>query len=137
MFPMRKFRSRWPAGRLMAAVRQQTGALLMETTVSLAVFGIIATSVMSGVQTANIATDKFARQAVADTVVRNQLESIFGEAYQVPGSSYSAYMPPANYTVVTQNLTWDSTTTDIAKIIVTVSFQGDPIQMIETIRVNR
>ncbi len=137
MSNMRKPTLRRLTARLMATLRQQSGALLMETTVSLAVFGVIATAVLSGVQTSNIATDKFEQQAVADTIVRNQLESIFAEGYQAPGLSYTPYAPPANYTVSTQNLTWDTSTSDIAKIIVTVSFQGNPVQTIETIRVDR
>lgn len=133
MFHMRKSRLR----RLAANIRQETGALLMETTVSLAVFGVIATAVLSGVQTSNIATDKFEEQAIADTLVRNQLETIFAEDYQAPGLTYTAYTPPTNYSIVTQNLLWDTSTTDIAKIVVTVSFQGSPVQSIETIRANR
>lgn len=137
---MRSERGAWPRRVIAWLIRlagEETGALLMETTVSIAVFGIIATAVLSGVQTTAIATDKFDRQAVADNIVRNQLESIFAEPYQAPGLAYTAYSPPANYTVATQNLVWDTATTDVAKIVVTVSFQGVPVQTIETIRANR
>ena len=137
---MRSERGAWPRrviARLIRLAGEETGALLMETTVSIAVFGIIATAVLSGVQTTNIATDKFDRQAVGGNIVRNQLESIFSEPYQPPGNSYTAYIPPPPYTVETQNLVWDTTTTDVAKIIVTVFYHADLVQTIETIRANR
>jgi len=118
-------------------IRGQKGFLLMEVVVSLAVFGILGTAVLSSVQTSYISKNKFNSDSTAENIIRNQLESVIKDPYKNPGLNYDAITAPSGYSVTAEALTYDATSTDIETVRITVYQDGQAIKVFETVRTNR
>ncbi len=75
--------------RLWRLVNHQGGGLLLETVVALSVFGVVGTSLMSGIQTSYTTKTQFDIRSRAENIVRNEMESAFAQACKPPGRTYS------------------------------------------------
>ena len=115
----------------------QRGSLLIESVVALAVFTLVGYAVFRGVQTSYIGKRQVDSQATSENLIRNQIEYVFKQAYLTPGSSYLTVTPPTGYTVASPSVVYDSNSTDIAKVVVTVSKGGQTIKSLEMLRTNR
>ena len=131
------------SARLTGRARGQTGGLLIETVVALAVFGTLGSVVLSGVQTSFISKRNFDSQSVAENLVRNQMEGALDQPYKAWPTSGNIYYDavtstPSGYTITAEALQYStSTDTDISTIRVTVTHQGQIVKVFETIRTNR
>lgn len=117
--------------------RGQGGALFMETVVALALFGILGTAVLVGVQTSSMSKHDFDNQSTAENLLRNQIESVFEQGYQAPGGTYQTVDAPSGYTVTVEALEYEPGSTDIEAVRVTVLQDGQPVKVMETLRANR
>ncbi len=118
-------------------MRSQRGSFLVEAIVTLSIFSILGLAVMRGIQTSYVGKRSFDIQSSAENLARNQLESVFNEAYELPGSSYTAISVPAMYSISAEALTYDATSSDIETVRVTVLQNGQVVKVIETLRTNR
>ncbi len=102
------------------------------------VFSMVGTAVMAGVNTAYKSGTIVEAQSEAENIARNQMESVFSQPYQTPGSTpYPTISPPAGYSV--SIATADAVTPpdpDIEQVTVTVSRDGQDILILTGIRFN-
>ncbi len=136
---MKLFMRIFQSARLTSRARGQTGGLLIETVIALTVFGVLGSIVLSGVQTSHISKRNFDVQSEAENLVRNQLEGALQNTYKGWPDTYDAVTStPAGFTVTAEALQYStSTDTDIQTLRVTVSYDGQPVKVFETIRTNR
>ena len=123
--------------RLHALLDAQRGALLMETVVSLSVFGILGTTLLTGVQTSYLSKTKFDIQSEAENLVRNEMESVFDQAYKVPGLTYNSTTTADGFSATSDAVTYSATSTDIEIVRITIQYEGNTVKVFETIRTNR
>ena len=122
--------------RMRWLVRNQGGGLLVDTTVVLAVFGLLGTAVLGGVQTSYTAKRQFDIQSSAENLVRNQIESVFEQTYNPPGQTYLPTAAPTGYSVTAEAQVYDVTSNNIEVVQITVFHHGQQVKVFETIRAN-
>ena len=125
------------SSRLQRMLRNQQGGLLFEVVVTLTVFGVLGTAVLGAVQTSYIGKRQFEADAEAENIIRRQLDYVWEQAYKVPGQTYLPITPPPGYSVTVESLTWDSGSTDVSTVRVTVDHDGQQVKVFETLRSNR
>ncbi len=123
--------------RLGRALWGQRGGLLIEVTVTLAVFGVLGTAVLGSVQTSNISKTRAEIEATAENLIRNQISYIKEQPYKLPGQTYNTVAVPSGYTLGVDNLTHDVSSTDIAMVRIAVYHQGQEVEVHEELRANR
>lgn len=105
---------------------------------SLAVFGVLGAAIAGAVQTSHTSKGQFEVQSEAENIIRNQMEYVYEQAYQLPGQDYLAYTTPEDYSVTAESLAHDTNPdTDISKVLITVYHHGESVKTLETTRVNR
>jgi len=122
-----------------ALARQPMGGLMIETVVAVSLMTVVGTAVLSGLSTTHISGAHTERQSVAENIARNQMASIFAATYETNGDSYPAVTLPASQS--SYSVTADSEEVDtlnpnacIQKVIVTVSFEGQAVMNLESIK---
>ena len=117
-------------------VREKTGALLVESVVSVAIFTIVGTAVMSGLSTTQISGAQTERQSISEYVARNQMAAVFESGYLDNGTAYPAVATPQGYTVTAATVEVDELNLDpdVQKIIVTVSYANETVFILESIK---
>jgi hypothetical protein len=115
---------------------KERGGLLAETVVAVMVFTAVGTAVLTGLSTTQVSGSHTWRQSVAENIARNQMEYVASLPYQPPPYSYPLVSLPAGY-AVTADATFDIPgDTNIQRITVTVSYEGDVVLVLETFRSN-
>ncbi len=124
---------------LQRLARAKHGSLLMESAVTIAVFGILGAAVLGAVSTSSINKGKFDAQSTVENIVRNQLESVFEEPYRTPDDpSYTTITPPNDYSVTVDTLPYEGNSEyNIQVVQITVFHRGDQVELFETLRTNR
>ena len=133
--------------RIRRFVRDSAGTLLMETIIAVTIFITVSSAAVIGVSTAQRARASIERSAIAENLVRNQMENLFSLPYRSWPHTYASSTglitsTPSGYSVTAVAPASTSTAgfaTDPAfqKVIVTVSHQGKEILQVETLRSNR
>ena len=119
--------------------RRREGAFLMEVLIAVFIFSLVGVATLVGYATTQRTGAKLDVQAQVENIGRNQMEYVFDQAFIPPGSA-SAYdlisMPPDFGASVanTETLTGETT---IARIAVTVTYQGNVRWVLDTIRSNQ
>ena len=114
----------------------QRGALLIETVVSLIVFGLVGTAVLSAVQISASSKNQFQIQSEAELMVRRQLGAVHEQAYLFPPDTYVSIPPSQAYTVTAESVVWDVSSPDISTLRITVYHSGQEVRVFETLRSN-
>ena len=111
-------------GRLWRKVNGQRGSLLLETVVALSVFGLVGPSLMSGIQTSYLSKTQFDIRSRAENIVRNEMESVFAQAYKPPGQTYATATTSDGFTVTSQAIDYStSSDSNLETVRVTVQHQ--------------
>ena len=120
---------------LLTALRDSTGALLIESVVAITVLALIGAAVLSGVSSSRTTGVRVEHKAIAEKVARNQMEYVFSLPYQNPQSTpYPTVVAPEGYSVTVVANEYKSGITDIEKIIVNVLHRNQNILLLETLR---
>ena len=122
-----------------ARLAAQKGGLLVETVVVLSVFGILGTTVLSGLQTGSMSKRNFEQDSTEENITRNQLDSVFEQPYKAPDDpdpTYTSITPPTGYTVTAESITHYSTSSDISIVRITVIRDGQTVRVHESLRTN-
>ena len=120
--------------KLKRLVHRQTGALLMETTVSIVVFALVGTAVLTGASIVSTSGAETERQSVAENIGRNQMEYSAAQPYQAAPFNYLAVPVPAGYAVQALAVEAIAGDPNIQKIIVIITFDGNELLTLETYR---
>ena len=108
--------------RLWRLVNRQGGGLLLETVVALSVFGVVGTSLMSGIQTSYTTKTQFDIRSRAENIVRNEMEAVFAQAYKPPGQTYSTATTSDGFIVTSEAIDY-STSSDSNLEMVRITVQ--------------
>ena len=119
----------------------ELGTTLIETTVALAILGVIAVAFLSGLATATKATVIADEQATAESLVRSEIEYVKNYAYQYDTSEYPvdpALTIPVGWSVPSPVVELVHATDDgIQKVTVTAERNGETILSVEVYKVDR
>ncbi len=115
--------------------RGSKGMLLAEAVIAAGVFTLVGSAVMVGVATTHRSGNSTEGQSFAENLARNQMESVFNQAYQLPPSAYPAVTTPAGYTITAEAIEEVPGDTNIERITVTVNRSGQDVLILETLRV--
>lgn len=118
-------------------MKSQRGSFLVETIVVLSVFSVLGLAIMRSIQTSYVGKRNFDIHSTAENLIRNQMESVFVQAYTPPGNSYTSIAAPENFSVSADAITYDVSSADIETVRVTVSQNGQTVRVTETLRSNR
>ena len=114
--------------------RDQRGALLMEALVSVGVFTLLGTAVMTGLSASGNAAQSVERNAIAGNLANNQIETIMAAGYQDPPHTFATIPPPPGYSVTAQADQFVPGDVNIAKVVVSVSHGGQVVMVLESLR---
>jgi type II secretory pathway pseudopilin PulG len=117
----------------------QAGGILLETVILLSIFGVLGVSVAGAMQTSYMAERRFNHQSTAENLIRNQFEYVFLQPYQVPSGAYSSIPTPPDYLINVESLAYpeDPANPDVSVVRITVSYHGEPLRVMETVRARR
>ena len=123
---------------------QQRGSLLLETIILMSVFGLLGVAVLGAVQTSYFAKGKFDIQSTAENIARNQIDSVFKQAYKEPSVSGVAYdsipedLLPHGFRVEATALPRDpnNSNPNISRVQVRVFKDDVEVKVFETLRAN-
>ncbi len=118
-------------------VQDERGLSLVESLVAVAILGIAAVAFVVALSTGSIAVREEYQEAVAQSLVRTQLEYIKGYSYDPSATTYPTVDTPEGYTISVGVSSIPDTDTDIQKIAVTISREGEDILIVEDYKVNR
>ena len=115
--------------------KDHRGSPLLETIVAMAVFSTVGTALLAGLSTTHRSGSTIEIQSIAENITRNQMESIFNEAYKVPPATYTAVTSlPTGFTVTADAQEYVVGNTNVEKLVVTVTHEGNVIISLESLR---
>jgi type II secretory pathway pseudopilin PulG len=117
--------------------RGEHGFGIVETLVAVAILGTAATAFIVWLSAGSLATGSQDTLAVSQGLARSQLEYTKSYAYNTAASTYPAIAAPSGYSISVSVSTVPSTDTNIQKITVTVSYNGNLVTTIADYKVNR
>jgi type II secretory pathway pseudopilin PulG len=115
----------------------ERGLGIVETLVAVAILGTAATAFIAGLSAGSLATGSQDTLAVSNGLARSQLEYTKSYTYNPSASTYPKINAPSGYSIAVSVSAVPSTDTNIQKITVTVSSNGNAITTIEEYKVNR
>ena len=120
-------------GRLSTLMGCQ-GGFLLETVVAVAIFTLVGTAAVSGLSMTQTTGAKAEVRSIAENVSRNQMEYLFSLPYQLPPSWYPTVTPPAGYSVSAEAQEYVPGDSNVEKVVVTVTRDGQDLFILETMR---
>ena len=130
---MRKTMNQWLASAK-AWVQDQRGLGLVESLVAVAIMGVVAVAFVVALSAGSIAVREGDQEVVAQRLARTQLEYIKSCPYD---TTYSTVGEPESYSISVGVDPTPDNDTDIQKITVTISRDGEDILTVEDYKVNR
>ena len=115
-------------------LKRQEGVLLVEAIVAVAVLGLTGTAVLAGLSTSKISGANTSTHSVAENLSRNQMESVFAEAYQGPAGSYTLVGTPSGYTVTVASEEYVVSDSNLELLTIRIFHQGAEVSVLETLR---
>lgn len=117
-------------------LNSEQGSGLIETTIAIALLAVIMGIVLTGLSTSYLSQGKNSEQAIAETLVRNQMEYTFSQPYSPPGVAYSTVATPQGFSVVGETLEYVAGDSNVEKIRVTVYHEDKQVLLVEALRSN-
>ena len=130
---MRKTRNQWLASAK-SWVQDQRGLGLVESLVAVAIIGVAVVAFVMALSAGSIAVREGDQEVVAQRLARTQLEYIKSCPYD---TAYSTVDEPESYAISVGVGSIPDTDTDIQKITVTISREGEDVLTVEDYKVNR
>ena len=116
------------------AVRGCAGGLLLDSVMSMAIFILAGSAVLSGVSTVQRSGALTESQGTAERLARNQMELVLSLPYVEPPATLSPIPAPPGYSVVAEAQEYVAGDTDIEVVSVTVRHGGATVLVLETLR---
>ena len=118
-------------------LQDEKGLGLVESLAAVAILGVAVVAFVAALSTGSLAVREGDQEAVAQSLARTQLEYVKSYTYDPEATTYPAVDTPEGYTVSVEVSSIPDTDTDIQKITVTISRDGDDILIVEDYKVNR
>jgi len=120
-----------------AWVQDERGLGLVESLVATAILGTAVIAFVLVLSSGSLAVREQEHQFVSQSLAQTQLEYIKGYPYNPEATNYPTVDVPEGYAVSVEVTSIPDTDTDIQKITVTVSRDGEEMLGIENFKVNR
>ncbi|MDD4858737.1 MAG: type II secretion system protein [Dehalococcoidales bacterium] len=122
-------------------MKAERGFILIETLVALAILGIVAVALLSGMATTTKATVITSEQAIADSLVRSEIEYVKSCAYQSHPATYpidGSMDIPAGWTVPAPSTSLVHVSDDgIQQVTVSATRNGKTVLSVKIYKVDR
>jgi type II secretory pathway pseudopilin PulG len=123
--------------QIVRLLRGQRGIGLAETLVAIAILGTAVVAFATGLGAGSIAVGEHDDQATAQGLAQSQMEYTKSYAYNPGAATYPLLNAPEGYSLNVSASAASGGDTDIQKITVTVSREGEEIVRVEDYKVNR
>jgi len=110
------------------------GEFLLEAVIAVLIFTLVGVAVLSGVAMTHRSEGQLQRQAIAENLIRNQMEKVFSTSYLDYPAAYPTIVPPTGYSVSTVTQDYTSGVSQIQRVLVSVEFNGTTLMSRETLR---
>ena len=114
------------------------GSPMVETIVAMTIFAVVGAAVLGGASTARRTGARIEITAIAESIARNQMENLFSLAYRDPNLSYatstSAIALPTGFGVTAVTQEQVAGDTNVERVVVTVTHDGEVVLTLETLR---
>jgi type II secretory pathway pseudopilin PulG len=117
--------------------RDERGLGLVESLAAVAVLGAAVVAFVVALSTGSIAVRESDQEAVAQSLVRSQLEYIKNYPYNPAATTYPKVAEAEGYDISIEVSPIPDTDTDIQKVTVTISRDREEILTVEDYKVNR
>jgi type II secretory pathway pseudopilin PulG len=115
----------------------EAGTSLVEALVAIAILGVSATAFLLALSTGSIATRSQDEEAMAQGLVRTQIEAIKAAAYDATGASYAIISTPSEYGISLSTSSSLYGSSAIQKVTVAVSHAGTAVLTLEGYKADR
>ena len=123
--------------KLKACLQIQMGLGLAESVVAVAVLGIISVSFVVALSAGSLAVAEHEEEVIAQSLVQSQLEYTKSYPYDPQATTYPKVTEPAGYSISVSVSSVPDTDTDIQKVTVAVSRDGQNILTVADYKVYR
>jgi type II secretory pathway pseudopilin PulG len=130
-------KERWKSGRAGHQARGQRGLGLVETLVAVAILGTAVVAFAVALSAGSIAVGEHDGEVVAQGLAHSQIEYTKSYAYDPDAATYPLIAAPEGYAISVGVSAVPNTDSDIQKITVTVTRQGEAILQVEGYKMNR
>jgi len=117
--------------------QEETGLGVVESIAAVAILGAAVVAFVVALSTGSIAVREGEQEAMAQSLVRTQLECIKNYPYNPEATTYPKAATPEGYDISIEVSPIPDTDADIQKITVTISQEGQEILTVENYKVNR
>jgi type II secretory pathway pseudopilin PulG len=118
-------------------IRGQKGLGLVETLIALTILGTATVAFVGALSAGSIATGTQDEQVVAQSLAQSQLEYTKNYAYDPGAVTYPTLAAPEGYGISVTVAAVPGTDTNIQKITVTITRDGQNLLVVEDYKVNR
>jgi len=105
------------------------GVGLVETLIAVAIVAIAITAFLAALSTGSMAVQRSDGRITAENLARAQMEYTKGLAYLTAPASYATIAAPSGYSISANATSISGRDTDIQKITVTVTYDGNTFTM--------
>jgi Tfp pilus assembly protein PilV len=116
---------------------REKGASLVEALVTIAILGVVVVSFVAAMSTGALAAGQSNEEAVAQGLVRTQLENTKSQAYVPGAATYPTVTTPAGYAISVAVATTPDNNANIQKVTVTVTRGSRTVANVVDYKVNR
>jgi type II secretory pathway pseudopilin PulG len=125
------------ATKIGSKASDQAGIGLVEALVAIAILGITAATFMTALSAGSVSVSDLRQQAIAQELVRTQMETLKAADYDATGDSYPAIDAPAGYQMKIETKADSNGDSGIQKITVEVNYDNQTIARLENFKVDR
>ena len=129
--------NKWLAGAKACLVGNERGFGLVETLVAVAILGVAVVALVLGLSTGSITVGEGNQELVAQSLAQTQLEYVKGYSYDPEATTYPTVDTPEGYSICAEVGSIPDADTDIQRITVTISRDGEAILTVKDYKVNR
>jgi type II secretory pathway pseudopilin PulG len=114
------------------------GFILVEALMAVAVVSIGLVAAITALGSSTRATTHEVVRLQADSIAKSQMEDVRSQPFAIAPTTYASLISlPAGYTTTAEAEAIDGAPTNIQMIIVTVTYEGREMRVLEGVKVNR
>lgn len=129
--------NKWLAGAKACLVGNERGFGLVETLAAVAILGVAVVALVLGLSTGSITVGEGNQELVAQSLAQTQLECVKDYPYDPAATTYPTVDTPEGYSIGVEAGSIPDADTDIQRITVTISRDGEAILTVKDYKVNR
>ncbi len=129
--------NKWLSRAKACLVGDERGFGLVETLAAVAILGVAVVAFVIGLSTGSVTVREGNQELVAQSLAQTQLEYVKDYPYDPAATTYPTVDTPEGYSIGVEAGSISDTDTDIQRITVTISRDGEAILTVKDYKVNR